>query len=574
MQEARRFGIEVNFLTGRYVATSHDDRRQPEWPPHPARLFSALVATWADVDEPSQRERNVLEWLEVQGPPGIATKTGATPRSVVSHFVPVNDTAIVSRTRQQRRAEEVARARTALRNAFAASAGEATRQVQRIQTRLAKELDVSSLVSNPGRTHVDTAQKLFPERREKRERRFPSMTVGVPMTGESVAIDSPRVTFVWDRNLPDKEHDVLDGLLARLTRLGHSSSLVSCRVVREAPVATLLPLQTGTTHLRNVRQGQLAELERRFARHEGILPRALPYTDVRYGPADSDPDIAEDEPNTVGDWIVFEFLPDSRALPVFRSVEVATTLRSAIFSYADDPIPEGLSGHTPDGTPTSTPHVAFVPLPFAGYAHGDGRLLGVAVSVPRDVDEAARRALYLAIGKWEGSASDGAIKLFLGNQGELRMTRVRGPTTLASLRRTAWSRSAKRWVSVTPIALPRHPGRLRGGTASARSRAWRAAEAAVRAAVTHVGLPEPSDVQVTLAPLLAGTRAASAYPRFHQSGRNGMPVRRQLVNAVITFDRLVAGPLMLGSGRFVGLGLMRPLQMPEETPSSQDGGHG
>ena len=57
MSTTEKFGIEVNFLTGRYVATFHNDRRQPEWPPHPARLFSALVAAWADADEPDRSER-------------------------------------------------------------------------------------------------------------------------------------------------------------------------------------------------------------------------------------------------------------------------------------------------------------------------------------------------------------------------------------------------------------------------------------------------------------------------------------------------------------------------------------
>ncbi len=90
------FGIEVNFLTGRFVATCHNDRRQPEWPPHPARLFSALVAAWADADEPDSAERAALKWLESQAPPGIAASE-AVPRSVVSHFVPVNDATIIAR---------------------------------------------------------------------------------------------------------------------------------------------------------------------------------------------------------------------------------------------------------------------------------------------------------------------------------------------------------------------------------------------------------------------------------------------------------------------------------------------
>ena len=79
MSSAAQFGIEINFLTERFTATFHNDRRQSEWPPHPARLFSALVAAWADADEPDRSERGALEWLEAQSPPAIAA-SGAVPR--------------------------------------------------------------------------------------------------------------------------------------------------------------------------------------------------------------------------------------------------------------------------------------------------------------------------------------------------------------------------------------------------------------------------------------------------------------------------------------------------------------
>lgn len=572
MQETNRFGIEVNFLTGRYVATSHNDRRQSEWPPHPARLFSALVATWADSDEPRRDERDTLEWLEAQGPPEIAAEVEAVPRKVVSHFVPVNDTTIVGPAWHQRQAEKVADTIALLRDASIASDGEATREVQRLQNRLDKQRDVRSQVSTAGKTSAESAQKLFPDKREKRERHFPSVTLDLQTTQGDMPTGSPRVTFIWHREMPASKRDVLDGLLARLTRLGHSSSLVSCRVINDAPPPTLVPSPTGTTKLRHVRQGQLAELERRFARHRGISPRALPYTDVAYEDADSEHADTVDTPTTSGDWIVFEFLAGSRVFPATRAEQVATTLRSTIFSYAPEPIPEGLSGHRPDGSPSSDPHVAFVPLPFAGYQHADGRLLGVAVSVPVGMDEASSNALYQAIGRWERDTEEdeGKLKLVFGHRGELWMRRLRGPAAMASLRRTGWRRANKRWASVTPIALPRHPGRLRGGTPQARARAWQAAEDAVRAAVGHVGLPEPSAVEVSLAPFLMGARAASGYPPFRQPGPEGTLVRRQLVHAVVTFDRPVQGPLMLGSGRFVGLGLMRPLPGLEPQASGAD----
>ena len=48
--------VEVDFLTGRYVAARHDDRNAPEWPPHPARFFSALVAEWASTPKTNPDE--------------------------------------------------------------------------------------------------------------------------------------------------------------------------------------------------------------------------------------------------------------------------------------------------------------------------------------------------------------------------------------------------------------------------------------------------------------------------------------------------------------------------------------
>jgi CRISPR-associated protein Csb2 len=63
--------IEVELLTGRYAATAHNDRNQAEWPPHPARLFSALVAALHDGEVVDPAEREALVWLENQDPPAL-----------------------------------------------------------------------------------------------------------------------------------------------------------------------------------------------------------------------------------------------------------------------------------------------------------------------------------------------------------------------------------------------------------------------------------------------------------------------------------------------------------------------
>ena len=556
MPTTEKFGIEVNFLTGRYVATFHNDRRQSEWPPHPARLFSALVATWADADEPDRSEREALEWLEAQGPPAIAASC-EVPRKVVSHFVPVNDASIVSRTLQERKANKIDVLTDQLHHELTASGGEVTKKVDQLQHKLAKERVVETQVNHVGNTNPALAAQMLPDRRGKQERFFPSVTP-----------DEPRVTYLWNGPSPEGVGEVLDQLLCRVTRLGHSASLVSCRVAPDPSDATLLPGGDVGESLRSIRRGQLAELERQFARHRGFTPRSLPYTDVRYRAVVTISQVVRpQEPNTAGDWIVFEFAHSSRSLPATRSVEVAKAMRSAILHYAEDPIPEELSGHSPQGTPAAAPHVAFLPLPYTGFERSDGRLLGIALSAPKSLPDAARRALFLAIGTWENTARSRPLQLTLGSRGVVQLSRQRGPATLVSLRPEVWSRRSRRWVSATPIALPRHPGRLRGGSGAARAKAWALAESAVATACTHVGLPVPLAVQVSLSPFIAGARAATRFPTFSQSGRDGRLLRRQLVHTSLTFDAAVDGPMMIGTGRFLGLGLMRPAPVSKPTDS-------
>lgn len=554
MSSAGKFCIEVNFLTGRYVATFHNDRRQSEWPPHPARLFSALVATWADADRPDQSEQKALEWLEALKPPAVAA-SGAVARKVVSHFVPTNDATVLSSSWYDRNAETVRNLTEQLREELASSHGEFTKKADRIQKKLDKTRDVENQVTPTGTTPTLKAVQMFPDRRVKQERFFPSVTP-----------DEARVTYLWDGSPPDGLGEVLNGMLGRVVRLGHSSSLVSCRLVQENPPApSLVPDSTGNgVSLRNVRRGQLKELKRQYARHEGVSPRSLPYVDVRYrAVADTSPSEPQYEPDTIGDWIVFEFSRDCRALPSTRAVEIAAATRSAVFHYAEDPIPEEISGHRSDGTPTSLPHVAFVPIPYVGYEHADGRLLGIAISVPNVLSDASRQALFRAIGSWEREASPELMKLVLGSKGVVRMSRLRGPASAISLRPGVWHRPSHRWTSATPIALPKHPGQLGRGNAAVRAKAWKAAEDAVKKACTHVGLPEPLSLEVSFNSFISGARPATRFPVFTQNGRGGKEVRRQLVHASVTFDRPVSGPLMLGTGRFLGLGLMRPVKMSE-----------
>lgn len=548
MRSPSKFGIEVNFLTGQYVATAYNNRRMGEWPPHPARLFSAMVDAWADRDEREPQERRLLEWLEAQGPPAIAA-SGAEHRRVVSHFVPVNDATVVGTALQERRYRQIRQLESELDQAMASS-GEQSRKTRSLRTRIVKSRNVESQVTKAGTTNPSTALAMFPEQRVRQERFFPSVSPVVP-----------RVTYLWDAVLSDEMQKTLDDLLARVTRLGHSSSLVACRLVDSLPEATWIPGSASGTSLRTVQPGQFRELERLFERHGGNGPRTLPFTVTSYSAGDESPSESDllRRPNTAGEWIIFELEHRSRWLPVTRAPELASAMRDAVIRYAEPPTPAEVSGIGPDGMPVDTPHLAFLALPLVGSRYADGRVMGVVLSIPDGVSEAGRLAIYRAVGTWENSAGRRPTLRLADGSVKVRLKRLLETAEARTLQPKVWSREALRWISVTPIALPRHPGQLSGGTAAARAKAWQAAEEAVVASCEHVGLPTPVNMHLSLSPLIRGARHVRDCPPFQRKGKQGEVVRRQLVHAALTFDEPIHGPLMLGAGRFAGLGLMRPI---------------
>ena len=73
--------LSVIFIGGTYEAALDG---QPEWPPHPGRVFNALVAQ----AEPESNDRDALVWLENQLPPVVlATEAKA---SSLEAYVPTN----------------------------------------------------------------------------------------------------------------------------------------------------------------------------------------------------------------------------------------------------------------------------------------------------------------------------------------------------------------------------------------------------------------------------------------------------------------------------------------------------
>jgi CRISPR-associated protein Csb2 len=201
-----------------------------------------------------------------------------------------------------------------------------------------------------------------------------------------------------------------------------------------------------------------------------------------------------------------------------------------------------LSGHQADGRPAETPHAAYVALPFVDHLHADGHVMGMALVLPR-LEPAQFQACLAAI----ASALDPdtlTIRLVLGRGGEMMLAPEEREMPDQALRTDTWTRASRVWASATPIVLDRFP------------RNPADAEPVVALACTRIGLPSPANVQVSGTSWLAGSPHAR---EFESMTRKQDGAGRWHVHARLTFATPVAGPVILGAGRFRGYGLCRPV---------------
>jgi CRISPR-associated protein Csb2 len=119
-----------------------------------------------------------------------------------------------------------------------------------------------------------------------------------------------------------------------------------------------------------------------------------------------------------------------------------------------------------------------------------------------------------------------------------------------------WCRSSTRFITATPIALDKNPGNLRSNQdGTARKAALEARRSISDSCLRVVGV-QPVSVEVSLAPLLPGAQHVRDFLPW--PGRPGRTPRVR-VHADIRFEECVRGPLLLGAGRYFGLGLCLPV---------------
>jgi CRISPR-associated protein Csb2 len=223
------------------------------------------------------------------------------------------------------------------------------------------------------------------------------------------------------------------------------------------------------------------------------------------------------------------------------SIEAALTLTAALrkallkLSEHDQALCAFFSGH---GAET---HCAFAALPFVGHEYADGRLMGVAVVLPRTIGMAQRRKVLRACASIE--------KLNMKDETAFWEVELCGlDIPQRSLRPQVWRGPSAAWASVTPILLDRFPKKNLP------------VEEILAVACERAGLPRP--VEIVHGPF-SGIHGVSPVSEFRLLRSRGEKPRWG-VHAKVRFEEPVRGPILLGAGRFFGLGLLKPWRWQEE----------
>lgn len=411
-----------------------------------------------------------------------------------------------------------------------------------------------------------------------------------PRTFARAFLDDEIVYMSWPAvEAPEPLRGALEKLCSKVTRIGHSTSLVQMWLAspEEVGTANWVPDdERAVMHLRVPGPGTLEDLIRLYngqalqtyaellvaasddahkkaqraakkrMREEfgGVPPpRFRPRLAVYqgYAPAGT----ASEEPGAPG--TVFSPHPvvqaleredgPQRLLDLPCVLTVVQRWREAILSESNDlseRVRSLLSGHNDDGSPLEDPHLAFLPLAFVGHPHADGRLLGMGLVLPAGIPRDERREALCGIGR--------VRHLALGRLGRWKIEPERRSRPPWNLRPEAWTAApegAIHWSTVTPVVFDRHP------KSKGREKAQREVATMMATACIRIGLPEPREVIVTHVSAHFGVPPAFAFlPLQRKDGSE-----RQHAHAILVFDEPVCGPILIGAGRFRGFGVLRPI---------------
>lgn len=504
--------LEVEFLLGVAFIAKHPATDEPDWPPQPDRVFSALVAAWAARGEHAE-EHAALEWLEAEDPPRILAGP-AHPRPAPKAYVPPNDDKSGNkgnirllpdhRSRQERRFPAAILSDPIVKYIWPNSAAdEATlaaleclaRDVAYVghSSSLTRCRFFQSAATEPlgGARHA--ARRIYPGRLKELCAGFASRPIRRPTAGTPVLHEpepSTQLQSVFGEQWIVLEH--IDGPIPDLR-----ACAVVAKRLRDALMSgfprELIP---------EIVSGHSADGMPSHASHLAIVPMSF----VGFDHADGG---------------IHGF-----ALVLPRDHErTMQEIRTGARNIQTD------------------------------AAREIDRVFRASLGKITKQDVARDRRIFSLYGNGRSSAdapSSAEITFALGGAGSGK----------ASLRAERYIGPARVWMTATPIVLDRHlrtPSRAKtrgDGDAYAREVADLIADAC-----ENIGLPRPLRVVSDKHSAIEGapsSRPSGAAPHWTNWRVPEAFRTRHLAHATIEFAEPVQGPLILGAARFVGLGLCLP----------------
>jgi CRISPR-associated protein Csb2 len=518
---SRALLIEVRLLNGRYHGVG-------DWPPSPFRLFQALVAgayggRWRA--EPDDEKDAAFCWLEQLAAPHIAAPPKVNARATM-YFVPNNDIDAVEG--DPRRVAEI-------------RSGKLVRPILPTS-------DAPLLYAWPFNNGEDRARHMC-----RLAERLHTLGHGIDAAFARAEICD------WAQ----AESRLADhgGAVARPGRPGNPESDPFCPM--NGSLESLKKRHAaGVTRFAHKREGRVSLTL--FNQPPKAAARAIIYNRT---PAPLLFDLRSQDDTTA-----FQPTPQEKVCLLAMAIRdlAARRLKTMLPQRAAE-IERLVVGHEA-GAADIRRRVRFVPLPSIGHTHASPSIRRVMVEVPPDCPF-SRNDLAVALAnqtadRIDETTGEGAL---LVPADDLSMLWHYGVHDRRN--------DARHWRSVTPIALPASrrridPERLRdelraaGGAgpanlkeakrASERAAEEEAAIGAVVQALRHAGVTaKPDSIRVQREPL---TRRGARAERFAPQEGDAAPRFRKerLWHVDIVLSEPVPGPLLIGDGRFVGLGLLAP----------------
>ena len=467
--------IEVDLLAGTIRAGSPDDTAlsgsgdEGEWPPSPARLFSALVAAGGTRERCVVGDASELLALESAPPPRIVADAPmhvlGSPQ--IERYVVVNERS-------------------------------------------------SGAVQN-----------------------YPARTATLTRPASRLSPITPSIGYIWDDlELSAPQLEALQSRAARVGYLGCADSPVRVRVCESppesAPAHEWRPSESGATFIPVPFAGLLDVLDDafdRFSTGEPVRRSWLPVARARYEEPGGRSDESTAPPVVI--WLSFGEPVGGR-----HALCITETLKAALLDLYDrhvaagTEVPPVLHGHG-FSEDSGYDHACFVALADCGHRHARGRLYGAAVilpaGTPADVVEGVRTALFHL------------RNLVLPGGRVIAIWPYGGETRPWAANPLRWTSPSRRWVSVSPVV---HERRHRHGPDLGEVTRW----------CVHAGLPAPVSFRLSPVPLTEGALALRPDEVFHSSSS-----RRPYSHLEVVFAEPVAGPVVLGRMRHLGIGLMAPV---------------